>query len=265
MSTNEKLLPCPFCETEGELHEDGALEGVFHATCGNDECLIFPGVYGEESASEAIRKWNTLSSKLLPVSSIRTNERLKETLRAYQHGHDDIWRSAKVGRNTRCPCHLCVEAIPLLSIIDSQAEVSQSAAHQGEYQRGIDDAANVLQQAAWLAEVPVKDHPQNLARILQSGVEAIRSLSPAAHKASTEPEGETAKDFFDAVKLFCGHKISCACVREGPDGYWIGNSALCDCGYNTCKHPGAHSSFCNYGRPAAPPEPQSGAAEAKKE
>lgn len=55
----------------------------------------------------------------------------------------------------------------------------------------------------------------------------------------------------DTAKLFAGHQITCACVREAPDGYWIGNPALCDCGANVCRHPGAHTSFCNYGKPTA--------------
>lgn len=40
--------------------------------------------------------------------------------------------------------------------------------------------------------------------------------------------GETERSLVH-IGYFAGHLTTCACVREGEGGYWIGNPALCDC------------------------------------
>lgn len=63
----EALLPCPFCGGDAVLLEDDVSEyptdgKVYHVTC-LDSCLVAPGVYGQTSKDDAIKKWNTRSGK----------------------------------------------------------------------------------------------------------------------------------------------------------------------------------------------------------
>lgn len=66
-TTKEALERCPFCGGEAILLEDDVSEypadgKVYHVTC-LVSCSIAPGVYGQETREDAIRKWNTRSAK----------------------------------------------------------------------------------------------------------------------------------------------------------------------------------------------------------
>lgn len=61
---------------------------------------------------------------------------------------------------------------------------------RGEYARGVEDAANLIQTAAWLAEMPIKGDEQRLMNTLQKGADAIRSLIPVTLPKQDEDSGK---------------------------------------------------------------------------
>jgi len=77
-----ELLPCPFCGevpvylTDFEDDKGGAT--VHHVSCGL--CFIQPGIYGQASKEEAVRKWNTRPSPTVVGQSLCREHKEEFTL-----------------------------------------------------------------------------------------------------------------------------------------------------------------------------------------
>lgn len=169
-----------------------------------------------EELSEAFRAWRrykdfetrTINGKLegVPIELADTliglfyNAELHgfDLLAAVEQKHQFNLTRNYVAEGRQLHAHATPDAVDGEAMIAEAGKVGQlmNAADESGYKRGIDDAVGVMQSAAWLAEIPVKDHPQNLARILQSGVSAIQALATAPDAA---PAGHlTAQQEVDA-------------------------------------------------------------------
>lgn len=59
---NEKIKPCPFCGTVGEVsHYDGGWFGddIWIAACPNDMCVVAPWTDPFDTMEDAVTAWNT--------------------------------------------------------------------------------------------------------------------------------------------------------------------------------------------------------------
>lgn len=94
---------------------------------------------------------------------------------------NDCMAAAQIAYASSCPLEADADVVMRmcweLYCIRKRADLARAPA---DYVRGLEDAANLIQAAAWLAEIPVKGDEQRLMNTLQKGADAIRALAARA-------------------------------------------------------------------------------------